>query len=72
MLKWGQEAAQSFADEREVCGRLKVKGLTLPFDLTHESNKRRWSLLEGGAYIEALGPLENLPLACKPMTSNII
>ena len=62
MIKWGQEAGQSFTDEREACGGLMVKGLTLPYVLPHESNKRRWSLLEGGACIEALGPLENPPI----------
>ena len=67
MIKWGQEAGQPSTGDREVNGRLKV----LPNDLRHESNKRRCSLLDGGACIEALGPLENLPLGCKPMPSNI-
>ena len=43
MVEWGQEAGQSSADEREVCGRLQVKGLTLPYDIPRESNERRWS-----------------------------
>ena len=59
-------------NERSVVGRLKVQGLTLLYYLPHESDKRRQSLLEDGAQIKAPGPLENLPLACKPVPSIII